>query len=108
MEDLVNRFDETMLNIYRRARAEANYNATRFLSMLNEMGGLQTARTLLHAPAVSDGYTALWERHRLDLTVEAVILESEWEPLFSDHERQVARDRLRQYGFDFEQGPDGA
>lgn len=102
MEELIERFDEAMLEVYRRARSEAGYNASRFLGMLNDMGGLRTARALLHAPAVSDGYTALWERQRLDLTVEAVILHPEWHPLFSDHERQIARERLEEYGFGFE------
>lgn len=40
--------------------------------MLHEHGGLQTARILIHAATVSEGYTALWERG-LDLTVEALI-----------------------------------
>jgi len=37
--------------------------------------GLQTSRILLHASAVSEGYTALWQRWRLDLTGEALIHE---------------------------------
>ena len=73
-------FNEAMLNIYRRAKAEAGYNATRFLSMVVEHGGLETARYLLHAGTVSEGYTALWERKRLDLTVEAMVLRPEWGP----------------------------
>ena len=52
-------FNEAMLNLYRRAKAEAGYNATRFLSMVVEHGGLETARYLLHATTVSEGYTAL-------------------------------------------------
>ena len=38
--------------------------------MLHEHRGLETARILLHASSVSEGYVALWERKRLDLTVE--------------------------------------
>jgi hypothetical protein len=29
-------------------------------------------------------YSALWERGRLDLTVEALILKGEWKELFTD------------------------
>ena len=57
-------FDEAMLDIYRRAKAEVNYKATIFLSMVVERGGLQTARYLLHTANVSDGYTALYELGR--------------------------------------------
>lgn len=88
-----------MLDVYRRAKSEAGYTATRFLGMVNDRGGLETARYLLHAPTVSEGYAALWERGRLDLTVEAVILDAKWDPLFSRQERQVAVDRLREYDF---------
>ena len=92
-------FDAAMLDIYRRAKSDAHYTATRFLGMVVERGGLETARYLLHAPTVSDGYTALWERGRLDLTVEVLILEPKWRTLFSDAERQIAVARLREYGF---------
>ena len=92
-------FHEAMLDINRRAKAEADYNATRFLGMVAEQGGLETARYLLRSPNVSDGYTALWERSRLDLTVEAMILRSEWQSLFTPAERQAALKRLREYGF---------
>jgi hypothetical protein len=80
-------FDEAMMDVYRRALSECGYNAARFLHMLYEHRGLETARILLRASKVSEGYVALWERKRLDLTVEAVILAPQWESLFSDEER---------------------
>lgn len=95
-----------MLDIYLRAKSEAGYNASRFLGMVSEQGGYEAARALLHASKVSDGYTALWERQRLDLTVEALILKSEWRDLFSNAERDVARQRLIEYGYDVRL-PDG-
>lgn len=98
--DLENRFHDAMLDVYQRAKAEAGYNASRFLSMVAEQGGYEAARTLLHASNVSDGYTALWQRKRLDLTVEAVILKHEWRDLFSEFERDIARQRLAEYGYD--------
>ena len=86
-EKLLHGFDEAIHDIYRRALSEANYHASRFLEMLYAHRGLETARILLHAPKVSDGYTALWERGRLDLTVEAVINDNpKWHPLFTDEE----------------------
>lgn len=95
MTELEEHFHSAMLDVHNRARSEAGYNASRFLSMVSERGGYDAARTLLHAANVSDGYTALWERQRLDLTVEAVILNSEWHELFSEAERTIARERLR-------------
>jgi hypothetical protein len=98
---LARRFDEAMMNVYRRALAECHYNASWFLQMLYEHRGLETARILLRASDVSDGYVALWERSRLDLTVEELSLKIEWQPLFSDEERMIARKRLTQYGYKF-------
>jgi len=49
-EALVAAFDQEMFRIYERPRSEANYNATRFLHMLYEHRGLETARILLHSP----------------------------------------------------------
>jgi hypothetical protein len=93
------RFDAAMLDIYRCAKAEADYNATRFLQMLGEHRGLKTARILLQMSSVSEGYTALWERKRLDLTVEALVLRPEFKTLFTDQERTTARQRLADYGY---------
>ena len=95
------KFDKSMMDIYRRAKDECNYNATRYLGMLLDHGGLKTAKILINASNVSDGYTALWERKRLDLTVEALILNSEWDEYFTDEERDIARKRLIEYKYDF-------
>jgi len=98
-KELEAKFDETMMDVYRRALKERDYKATRFLHMLLEHHGLETARKLLHASNVSEGYVALWERKRLDLTVEALILADEWLPLFGEPEREIAWKRLAQYGY---------
>lgn len=91
-------FHRAMIKVFDRAKHEAGYTATRFIQMVGEIGGLATAKRLLHAPAVSDGFTALWERGRLDLTVESLILQEEYRELFSDHEREIAGSRLAEYG----------
>lgn len=99
-DPLQDRFHAAMLNIYERALSETNYRAVRFLHMVGEMGGLQAARVLLHAQNVSDGYTALWERARLDLTVEALILDSPaYHSLFTKDELEICRKRLAAYKY---------
>ncbi|ORA12442.1 hypothetical protein BST12_25025, partial [Mycobacterium angelicum] len=50
-------------------------------------------------PAISDGFAALWERGRLDLTVEALVVEPAFSDLFTDTEIDIARRRLEQFGF---------
>src|SRR3990172_4199949 len=92
-------FHEAMLTIYRKAKSEAKYNAIRFLQMVTDHGGLETAHMLINSSTVSEGYTALWERGRLDLTVEALILQPQWNELITNEEREIARQRLQDYGY---------
>jgi hypothetical protein len=99
-EALEQKFHEAMFTIYRRARAEARYNATRFLEMITRDRGLMVAKILINAPQVSDGYTELYMRKRLDLTVEAEVIDHPmWYPLFDPKEIERARDRLRRYEY---------
>jgi hypothetical protein len=100
MSDLEHKFTEAMFDIYRRAKAEANYPANIFLQMLTAKGGLLTAKQLINSPKPSEGYTALYERKRLDLTVEAMVVENpNWHPLFSIDELTRAKRRLKDYGY---------
>ncbi len=89
-----------MFDIYRKAKEEANYTASIFLKMVSTRGGLDTARTLINAAKPSDGYTALRERGRLDLTVEALVTEEkQWAVLFSEEELKRASSRLKKYDY---------
>jgi len=92
-------FHRAMVAIYETAKRELGYNATRFLQMLSEQGGLATAKQLLWSDQPSDGFTALWSHHRLDLTVEAHVLKQEYAALFTEADRQQARKRLEHYGW---------
>ena len=101
MADLEVQFDQAMFEVYRRAKDEAGYNATIFLQMLTDSKGVRTAKTLINAAKPSDGYTALYMRGRLDLTVEALVIEDErWHRLFTDDELKRARRRLKEYRYE--------
>ena len=96
-------FHEAMLDIYRKAKSEARYNAQRFLQMVVDHGGPEAARMLIDSRTVSDGYTALYERGRLDLTVEAMVLETEkYHLLFTPVQLEVCAKRLKDYKYDVE------
>ncbi|MBQ1074706.1 AAA family ATPase [Micromonospora sp. C31] len=87
-------FHDAMVRTYERARNEANYHASLLLRMVTEKGGLATARQLLQHPVVSDGFTALWERGRVDLTAEAVVIRPRFRSLFTDEELAIASNRV--------------
>ena len=94
-------FDAAMMQIYVRAKKEAGYSATRYLQTLHDNRGLDTARILVKAEQPSEGYSALWERGRLDLTVEALVLQPKWQPLFTEELEllECARQRLVKYSY---------
>jgi hypothetical protein len=92
-------FERAMKDVYIRARAEANYTATYFVGMLSDYGGLGTAKRLLATHEVSTGFTALYERDRLDLTVEALLVQPRFASLFTPDEIETARQRLDQLGY---------
>lgn len=91
--DLVRRFDRDMEGIYDGAKA-VGYNATRFLMMLREHDGLETAHRLLRGSDISYGFTELWLLGRQDLTVEALAVRPQYVSLFSTEELATARARL--------------
>jgi len=93
-------FDLAMADIYRRARREIGYNATRYIQMLGEYGGYGTAQRLLESGEIQYGFTELWQHGRLDLTVEALVLNPRYEELFSEEQRERARSRLKAHNYD--------
>jgi hypothetical protein len=76
MPSLEQEFTQAMFDIYRRAKVEAGYNASIFFQMISDRGGVRTAKALINAPRPSEGYTHLYERGHLEITVEAVVVEN--------------------------------
>lgn len=100
MTDLERDFHLLMVNIYKQAKEEVNYTASRFIKMVDDKGGLAAAKHLLSQPMVSDGFVRLFEANRLDLSVEAQILaNSRYWSLFSDRELDTARRWLKENGY---------
>lgn len=60
---------------------------------------LLAAKQLISKPGNTYGFATLWEHGRLDLSVEAHVLKPEYEPLFTEEERQICRERLEQFGY---------
>jgi hypothetical protein len=97
--DFQARFAREMMRIYERAKAECNYNPTRFLQMVTERGAIDAAHALLAGDSFSEGLTKLWEKKRLDLSLEALVLRDPWRQLFTDDELRTAERRLRELGY---------
>lgn len=97
--DLENDFHNEMLHLYERWKKECNWVAKGFLKMVTNQGGLQAAKRLLESESIQKGLMNLWEQGRLDISVEATVLQDPWRKLFSVGERAVAKNRLMELGY---------
>ena len=96
---LENEFHREMERVFDVA-VSLDYRPTYFLQMVQEHGGMAAAKRLLSSREAQLGLIRLWELERLDISMEALVLQERWNPLFSDAERQTARERLQAYGYD--------
>ena len=97
--DLELQFHERMRQVYDQAKEECGYTATRFMQMVNEQGGLSTAKRLINSTNYSEGLTRLWELKRLDISMEATVLQQPWRELFTEDELKKAGEKLAKLGF---------
>ena len=93
-------FHRAMVDVFTRAKVEVDYLATRYLQMVAKLGGVNAAKKLINSDKPSEGYTALWERKRLDITVEALVQNPKWAHLFDPMEIDRAKQRLKEYGYE--------
>ncbi len=93
-EELKRLFHKDMVNIYFRAKRECHYNAERFFQMVDQRGGLETAKDLISRDEVSEGFTNLYLLGRLDLAMENLVVNPTYSELFTDEEIAKCRERL--------------
>ena len=69
--------------------------------MVIDRGGLDAAKMLLGSGGYSEGLTRLWEEKRLDISMEATVLQDPWRELFTEEELSVAKQKLGELGYQF-------
>jgi hypothetical protein len=99
MNKLENKFHEEMRDIYFTAKKELKYNASRFMQLVASEGGIKAAKQLISKTGGTYGFEVLWENGRLDLSVEALVLNPEYKELFTHEEREICTSRLKEYGY---------
>lgn len=95
---LADQFTTILNETYEVARRKG-YIATYFLQMLEEYGGVETARRLLAKRDAQAGLFRLWELGLLGESVEAVVLQDRFRGLFTAEELSEARRRLEELGY---------
>lgn len=75
---------------------ELGYHPQRFIQMLDNIGAKATAAKLVASGDMHDGFRELIGRNRTELTMESIMLEPEFAPMFSAAQLAAARWRLQQ------------
>jgi hypothetical protein len=89
---------EALRGTYEDAR-KRGYVATYFLQMLEEHGGVETAKRLLAKSEPQTGLFELWKLDLLHESMEAVVLQGKFRNLFTESELAEAHRRLEELGF---------
>lgn len=98
--DVEQGFHQEMLRICEETN-KFGYNPTYFLRMVLDHGGIDAARRLLQGNEISYGLMRLWKEGRLDISMEALVLQEPWSSLFTEAELRVAKQRLTDLGYAF-------
>lgn len=88
--------EKALFTLIERCKNEFDYNPLQLREMAHTHGALGAVRRLVNAPTPSDGFVRLWSAGRLDLTVEALVLQ--FPSLFSEAELAAAQRRLEDVG----------
>jgi hypothetical protein len=98
-DKLEDQFHKAMIDVYQDALRDCTRRAAYFLQMVGRQGGVETAKKLLQSNDIEHGATALWKCGRLDLMFEYLVLQPKYTDLFTDEEKEMARNRLKEYGY---------
>ena len=98
MDKLEVQFHHAMLSGNEKAK-KLGYNASYFQRMIDQYGCLETARRLLAKPGIQEGLMRLWELGCLDESMEALVIQERFRPLFTEDEIAEAKRRLEELGY---------
>lgn len=101
MNDPHPEFTKALWATYNTAVREAKYQAPYFRRMLLDNFGFDTACQLITSPNATTGFTHMYENDRLDLTVEAVVIQPQWSGLFEKEVLSAAHKRLKDCRYAF-------
>lgn len=99
MSPLEVQFTQELIDKSEKAKKECKYNPTRFLQMLAKDGGVKTAKLLIARDQISDGFVTLQMCGRMDLSMEASVVDKKYADLFTDDEVNACFMRLCECGF---------
>ena len=92
--------EEKFIAAWTAARQKADALGVR-MRPVADADALKTARRTLSGSRLSDGFNALQSKGRLDLSLEALVVDKRFTTLFTDEEANEALTRLLEAGYRF-------
>lgn len=92
------KFEQVLLEAVDQAKA-FNYHPNRFVAMIRSKGPFRTVKDIVASAKPSDGFNKLLLARRMDLTCEAIIVQTEWRTFFDEDLLAIAERRLTAHGY---------
>lgn len=92
-------FQEALLATCQQAQDEVGCPMTRLIQTITKRGGVETAQEMLRRGHLSDGFDALAKAGRLELSLEAVVIQEKYGYLFTDDEVNACYAALLEGGY---------
>jgi hypothetical protein len=70
------------------------YTPQYLINMISRYGAINAVKKLVIKPEISQGLQRLQKENALELSLESIILEPEWENIFTEKERDIAKKKL--------------
>jgi hypothetical protein len=85
-----------MKDVIQICQRELRWKPTAAIQMIHKHGPVEAARLIVLTEGRTDGFARCWEAGRLELSIEAIILGEEFQPLFDEEVLAEAQNRLEQ------------
>ena len=85
-------FLKAMTELLERRKEVLGHPSTRVIQMVSNYGAVEAARRIINIPQDTTGLVELWEKRRLDLSIQTLVLR--FPDLFTDEEMGKAQETL--------------
>ena len=92
-------FHQEIIDLYKNVIKSVKYKPTRLMDYINKYGGYEAAVKYISTESNVQDFAVLWEKERLDLSVEALITNEKFRSLFSEDILSFCDRKLKEYSY---------
>ena len=98
-EQLKKSFHQDMIGLYKQIIKSVKYKPTRLMDYINKYGGYEAAVKYISTESNVQDFAILWEKERLDLSVEALMTKEQYRELFNEDIVNFCDRKLKEYSY---------